>query len=160
NQVPLSRIDEMVMRNLRVMAATGLFDPPVDKSKVPPLMAPAHVEAARKIAESACVLLKNKESLLPIDSAKIKTLAIIGDNAKAKFAHDGNSAQIKTSYEITPFDGISKRAGDGIKITYAQGYTRGGGGGRRGGPVGGGPPIRGAGGAPGGTPDALIGEAV
>ncbi len=132
-QVPLARIDDMALRNLRVMVATGMFDPPKDKTNVPGLMAPAHIESARKIEEAACVLLKNEGQALPLDRAKIKAIAVIGQNANTKFAHDGNSAAIKTTYEVTPLEGITKRAGTAIKVTYAQGYTAGRGGiGRRG----------------------------
>ena len=65
---------------------------------------------------------ENDNQALPLDPAKIKTIAVIGANAKAKFAHQGNSATIKTRYEITPFEGITTRAGDAIKINYAEGY--------------------------------------
>ena len=58
------------------------------------------------------MLLKNEGNLLPIDVAKTKTIAVIGSNAQAKFARDGDSARIKTSYEITPLDGIRKYVGD------------------------------------------------
>jgi beta-glucosidase len=121
-KVSLARIDDMVLRNLRIMAATGSFDPPADQTKMVPLMTPAHIEAARKIAESACVLLKNDGNVLPIDSTKVKTVAVIGANAKAQFAHQGNSAQIKTRYEVTPLDGITRRAGTAIKINFTEGY--------------------------------------
>jgi beta-glucosidase len=130
--VPMNRIDDMALRNLRVMFATGLFDPP-PAAPTKPLMSPDHIEAARKIAEAGIVLLKNNNSMLPLDPAKIKSIAVIGENAQAKFAHDGNSAAIKTSYEITPLEGIQKRAGNGITVTYAQGFARPAGG-RRGAP--------------------------
>jgi len=130
--VPAAKIDDMALRNLRVMAATGNLDAQKAKATVP-LMAPAHLEAARKIAESACVLLKNDKQVLPLDSTKIKSIAVIGANAQAQFAHQGNSAMIKTRNEVTPLQGITTRAGQGIKITYAAGYAGGGGqGGRRG----------------------------
>ncbi len=142
NQVPAARIDEMALRNLRVMAATGNLNPPAVPDSIQPmpipLMSPEHIAAARSISEGGIVLLKNAGDVLPLDSAKVKTIAIIGDNAKALFAHDGNSAQIKTKYEITPFEGLSKRAGDGIKVTYAQGYVRATGRGGRGRGFGGG----------------------
>ena len=38
------------------------------------------------------MLLKNDKDILPLDATKIKTIAVIGQNAQAKFAHDGNSA--------------------------------------------------------------------
>ena len=118
----MATIDDKVIRILRVMAFTGMLDPQDKKPAAVPLMSAEHVEAARKIEEAACVLLKNDNQALPLDPAKIKTIAVIGYNANAKFAHDGNSAQIKTSYEITPLEGITKRAGSDIKVTYLQGY--------------------------------------
>ncbi len=133
--VPMSKLDDMVLRNLRVMAATGNFDGGnKQRASAKPLMSADHVETARKIEEAACVLLKNDRQVLPIDPAKVKTIAVIGQNAMTKFAHDGMSAAIKTGYEITPLDGITKRAGANIKVTFAQGYApaRRGGGGRRG----------------------------
>jgi beta-glucosidase len=135
------------------MFATGIFDPLPGGAKAVPLMSPEHIAAARQIEESAIVLLKNADNFLPIDPAKTKSIAVIGDNAQAKFARDGNSAAIKTAYEITPLEGIRKRAGSGVSITFARGYARTGGRGRGG---------AGAGGAPaGGSPRAaaLIDEA-
>ena len=132
--VPKERIDEMAPASLRVLVATGMFDPPKGQDRCAGLlMSPAHIEAARKIEESACVLLKNENNALPLDVSKIKTIAVIGQNANTKFAHDGNSAAIKTAYEVTPLEGITKRAGADIKVNYVPGYTAGRGGpGRRG----------------------------
>ena len=123
-EVSMSRVDDMVLRDLRVMIATGLFDPPNPNFKPVPLMAPAHIVAARQIGENGIVLLKNSDSLLPIDTAKVKSIAVIGDVAQTQFAHDGVSAAIKTSYEVTPLEGIQKRASSGLSVTYAQGYAR------------------------------------
>jgi beta-glucosidase len=133
--VPMAKIDDMALRNLRVMAFTGLLDGPDKNEKKIPLMSPEHIAAARSIEEAACVLLKNDGGVLPLDASRVKSIAVIGQNANTKFAHDGNSAQIKTSYEVTPLEGITKRAGSDIKVTFAQGYpgmTRGRGAGRAG----------------------------
>ncbi len=134
--VPMSRIDDMVLRNLRVMAATGLLDRPAEltaeQQEEMSLLSPAHLRAAREVVASACVLLKNAGGLLPLDAAKLKTIAVIGDNAQASFSHDGMSAAIKTRGEISPLEGIRTRAGSGMTVNFAQGYARGGGRGRRG----------------------------
>jgi beta-glucosidase len=122
-KVPMSRIDDMVLRNLRVMAFVGNLDAAPRHGQVKPLMSPEHIETARKIEEAACVLLKNDRQVLPIDPAKVKTIAVIGQNAVTKFAHDGMSAAIKTAYEVTPLEGITKRAGANIKVDFAQGYA-------------------------------------
>ena len=122
-KVPMSRIDDMVLRNLRVMAATGNLDAVDRRAHAKPLMSSDHIETARKVEEAACVLLKNERQVLPIDLAKVKTIAVIGQNAMTKFAHDGLSAAIKTSYELTPLEGIAHRAGANIKVNFAPGYV-------------------------------------
>ncbi len=76
------------------------------------------------------VLLKN-ENFLPLNPAKLKTVAVIGANAVAKFASGGGSANIKAPFEITALEGISNYLGTGVKIIYAQGYIPPAGRGRR-----------------------------
>ncbi len=120
--VSQERLDDMARRNLRVMVATGMFDPPSATSAKVAMLSPSHLEAARKIEEAAMVLLKNDTEALPIDVTKVKKIAVIGDIATRKFAHDGNSAAIKTTNEITPLDGIKSFAGSGVEVVYAQGY--------------------------------------
>ena len=143
--VSKSRLDDMVLRNLRVMFATGVFDPVPASAAAVPLMSAEHIAAARKVAENAIVLLKNNNNLLPLNSSNIKSIAVIGENARAKFAHDGDSAGIKTAYEVTPLDGISNRAGGKIVVKFAPGFAR---------PIGRG---RGPGGAPGAAPTGSAG---
>ncbi len=140
NQIPVSVLDDKVRRHLYVMFKLNLIhDPDVPlqtNAATSQLSTKEHQETARQIAEASIVLLKNEKDLLPLDAAKLKTIAIIGANANAKFANDGGSAQIKAPYEITPLAGISNRVGSGVKIVYAQGYalpTGRGGGFRRGG---------------------------
>lgn len=123
---PVSALDEKVRRNLYVRFKLNLIhDPAAPVTKVEPqgpLSTPAHQETARKVAEETFVLLKNK-GLLPLDPAKVKTIAIIGANATAHFANGGGSSRIKPPYEITALQGISNRLGNGVKLIYAQGYN-------------------------------------
>jgi beta-glucosidase len=137
---PLSSLDDKVRRHLYVMFRLNLIhDPAATISQPattgsPTLSTPEHQATARKIAEESIVLLKN-EKILPLDPAKLKSVAVIGVNAVTKFASGGGSANIKAPYEITALEGISNRLGGAVKITYAPGYAlpRGGGfGGRRG----------------------------
>ncbi|MGN6370700.1 MAG: glycoside hydrolase family 3 C-terminal domain-containing protein [Phycisphaerae bacterium] len=121
HEVPMERLDDMARRNLRVMFATGMFDRGVKKAGMAPT-SPAHVATARRVEEEAMVLLKNENSLLPLDPARIKRIAVIGDIATQKFAHGGNSAAIKTKYEVTPLKGIQNLLGQAGKVVYAQGY--------------------------------------
>jgi beta-glucosidase len=126
-QFPVSAVDDKVRRNLYVMFKLNLIHDPsapgvTNVEPQGPLSTKAHQEISRRVAEESFVLLKN-QSLLPLDPAQTKTIAIIGANATAKFAHGGGSATIKPPYEITALAGISNRLGGNVKLIYAQGYN-------------------------------------
>lgn len=81
---------------------------------------PAHQATALKIAEEGIVLLKNDDHLLPLN--KVKTIAVIGENADRKNSMGGGSSQVKALYETTPLQGLKQLAGKDIAITYSRGY--------------------------------------
>lgn len=121
-EVPLLALDDKVRRNLRVMLATRVFDGPPPGS----INTRAHQDIARKIAEEAIVLLKNEGDLLPLDPAFVRSVAVIGENAVRLHAHSGGSSEIKAFYEVTPLEGIVRRAGASANVVFSQGYrTRG-----------------------------------
>jgi len=41
-----------------------------------------------------------------------------------KFCHEGGSAELKSLYEITPLDGILRRVGNKVDVTFSQGYEQ------------------------------------
>jgi beta-glucosidase len=67
-------------------------------------------------------MLKNGGNLLPLNLKKIKSIAVIGDNATHKHAHGGFGAGVKALYEITPLDGLKARIGNKATIHFVQGY--------------------------------------
>ncbi|KAF9512006.1 glycoside hydrolase family 3 protein [Hydnum rufescens UP504] len=77
----------------------------------------------RETASSAVVLLKNEVNLLPL-STSIKSIAIIGPDAKTALLSGGGSAFLRASYTVTPFDAISAAANE-IGINHIK-YARGG----------------------------------
>jgi beta-glucosidase len=131
---PMSVLDDKVRRILYVMFKLNMiYNPavtPGDSGGDGVLSTKAHQEIARRVAEDSMVLLKN-EKLLPLNPAKLKTIAVIGANADARFAHGGGAANLKAPYEITALEGISNRVGSGVKIIYAPGYKAPVGRGRR-----------------------------
>jgi beta-glucosidase len=135
---PVSALDEKVRRHLYVMFKLNLIHDPAATNAAPVtpndrvLSTPRHQSISRDVAEESIVLLKNK-NLLPLNSAKVKSVAVIGANAVTKFAGGGGSANIKAPYEITALEGISNRLGNGVKLTYSPGYAAPAGRGRRGG---------------------------
>ncbi len=124
---PVSALNEMVRHHLYVMFKLNLiYDPSHPPAPRPepktPLSTPAHQKMSQKIAEASFVLLKNTDNFLPFDVAHLKTIAVIGGNATAKFCHSGGSANIKVPFEITALEGISNYVGGRAKIVYAEGY--------------------------------------
>jgi beta-glucosidase len=120
-ELPMEGLDEKVRRNLRVMFATHVFDTNRNKGSINTAV---HQAVARHAAEEGIVLLKN-DGLLPLDTSKIKTIAVIGDNAVRLQAHGGDSSCIKAFYERTPLQGILNRAGGKVNVTFSQGYQNG-----------------------------------
>ncbi len=121
-KVPASVVDEKVANVLRVMFQTKMFDEGNrEKGK---MNTPEHQRAAYNSAVEAAVLLQNKGNLLPLDFDKIKSVAVIGDNATRKHCAGGLSSEIKALYEITPLAAIQQRFGAQVKINFAQGYEK------------------------------------
>ena len=87
------------------------------------MLSEEHIAAARKIGEEGIVLLQNKKNILPIDLNRTKKIAVIGENAMKMMTVGGGSSSLKVQYECSPLDGIKRRMGDGIEISYARGYV-------------------------------------
>ncbi|NJK91062.1 MAG: hypothetical protein HC904_04050 [Blastochloris sp.] len=116
---PLSELDDKVRRILRVIFACGMKDPQRKQGAQHP---PEHLQVARRVAEEGVVLLQNKEGQLPWDAARIKTLAVIGDNAMRRHCQGGGSSGVKAVYEVTPWEGLQKKLGDRVRLVHTQGY--------------------------------------
>ncbi len=114
-----STIDDNVGRILRVIFVSGLFDHP--HTATGEVDTPAQQAVARQGATEGIVLLKNAASLLPLDAAKIHSIAVIGPNAAVARTGGGGSSLVRPKYAIAPLDGIRQRAGSGIQVSYALG---------------------------------------
>lgn len=121
-KVPMSVVDEKVENVLRVMVKTKMFDEAHrEKGK---MNTSGHQQAAYNDAAEAAVLLQNKGNILPVNFNKVKSIAVIGDNAIRKHCDGGLSSEIKALYEITPLDALKKKFGATVKINFAQGYEK------------------------------------
>lgn len=88
-EVKQSRIDDMVQRILRSMFAVGVFQYPAGKA---PIDAQANLRVARETLEAGAVLLRNENSLLPLDLTRLQSIAVIGAHAdKGVLAGGGSS---------------------------------------------------------------------
>jgi beta-glucosidase len=73
------------------MFAAGVIDHPRQRSVIDPF---AGFETARKIEEGGIVLLKNEKAQLPLNSARLKTIAVIGSHSDVGMISGGGSAQV------------------------------------------------------------------
>ncbi len=121
-EYPVSLLDDKVRRNLRVMFATHVFD----ERKPGSINTPEHQAVAQRIAEESMVLLKNNRNALPLDATKIKSVAVIGENAVRRNASGFFGAGVKTMHEITPLEGIVDLVGTNMNVTYSVGYSKNG----------------------------------
>ncbi|MBN1976146.1 MAG: glycoside hydrolase family 3 C-terminal domain-containing protein [Anaerolineae bacterium] len=113
-------LDRAVARVLRVKFEMGLFENPyVDPDYAERLVNCAeHRQLALKAAHKAIVLLKNEGNLLPLERAKIKSIAVIGPNA-ADVHLGGYSAE--PEHKVSILEGIRNKVGETIEVAYAEG---------------------------------------
>ena len=90
-EVPEARLNDMVHRILRSMFACGVIDNPPVRSVVDPFQGR---DDAQHIAEESIVLLKNDGALLPLNAARVASIALIGSHADVGVLSGGGSAQV------------------------------------------------------------------
>ena len=132
-QLEESLIDEACKRVLTLKFELGLFEDPrfSDEKKGKKVIGcPAHRKVALSCARESIVLLKNDKAFLPLNKAKLKTLAVIGPNADDSLAILGDwalgtgqaSSGVHPRKTIaTVLDGIKAKGKKGCKVLYAKG---------------------------------------
>jgi len=104
--VPESRVDDMLVRRYREMFRFGLFD------RVPmtfPIPVDEHAEIAREIGAAGSVLLRNQESLLPLDATRSMSIALLGPWATQAATGGGGSSKVNPIRAVTPAEAIASR---------------------------------------------------
>jgi beta-glucosidase len=90
-RVPMAELDDHVRRILRTEFACGVVDDPPVKSV---LDVEGGLRIAQRLAEQSIVLLQNKNGLLPLDAAKVRSIAVIGLHADVGMISGAGSAQV------------------------------------------------------------------
>lgn len=111
-------IDNAVRNILRVKFRLGLFDNPYVSSELKNVFyAPAHLEKAKEAAEESVVMLKNKNSTLPLK--KVKKILVVGP--LANMPHEQMGTWVfdgEASHTQTPLLALRKQYGEKVKIDY------------------------------------------
>lgn len=115
-----SQLDDLVRPLLLWKFKMGLFDDPyVDPDEAERVVGcDANRKHALEAAREAITLLKNDNSLLPLDLDKINSVAVIGPNADRSLL-GGYSGVPK--HNVTVLDGIKVKVGDRAKVLYSEG---------------------------------------
>lgn len=114
-------IDRMVSNILRTKFRLGLFDAPYTESARPRQFGtPQALSLAKDSAMKSIVLLKNANSVLPLDPGQLSSIALVGPMA------DVPSEQIGTwvfdgdeELSVTPLQAIESELGDDVTVHYA-----------------------------------------
>ena len=128
-KISKAELDNHVHRILRSEFSSGIIDDPVKKSVVD---VEEGFAVSRHIAEQSMVLLKNDQGILPLDPAKLHSIAIIGPNANTSMISGGGSAQVDPPghgatewkehvwYPSSPLKAIAKKA-PGANVEFDSG---------------------------------------
>ena len=119
-EVPLAEVDESVRRIVRTKL---LFLTREDPQSYPPSLAasPEHAALAREAAEKAMVLLKNDGTLLPLDRAGVRRIAIVGHLADADNTGDHGSSNVTPPYYTSALKGLRDYLGAGATVLHSDG---------------------------------------
>ncbi|GGB80968.1 beta-glucosidase BglX [Henriciella pelagia] len=120
-EVPIALVDDAVRRILKVKADLGLFEDPyryIDEARAEAtIMAPEHLDAARRMAERSVVLLKNDGGLLPLKQND--NIALIGALAADKDSPIGNwRAMGASDSAVSLVEGFEAA---GLNFSYSEG---------------------------------------
>lgn len=123
--VPMPVLDDRVRDVLRVKYWEGLFDHPYRPltNADAAVLSAANISIALRAARECLVLLKNQDHLLPLDAAKIKTIALCGPNADdPDYAHD-HYGPLDT-HVVTVREALEKRFAGKAAVLYTKGCDR------------------------------------
>lgn len=118
-RVSLEELNERVRRVLRLVEWSE-----ENKQKVEQIDFDVQHKLAVKAAAESAVLLKNKDSILPVDRAKVKKIAVLGRLAKEPTYQGSGCAVVHPVTVDIPYEFIEKECVNGTKIDleYADGY--------------------------------------
>jgi beta-glucosidase len=115
-----SEIDDKVRRLLGVALASGAADSDLHESAERSENRPEHRALARRAAAESIVLVRN-ENILPLDATKLRSLALIGPNARRSQIQGGGSSVVRPHYEVHPLAALRERLGPEVEILHEAG---------------------------------------
>lgn len=123
--ISMVTIDRNVKHNLRTMLRLGLLDNSpanpygkMDFGDIAPWESQGSKDFARLATCKSVVLLKNEDNILPIDTVRVKKIAVVGNRAEEVFK-DWYGAL--PAYSVSPLDGIRKAVeGSDVEVRFQR----------------------------------------
>ena len=112
-------LDERVEKNLDFIKQCGKFDHPETPAEQA-IDKPEHRQLIRRAGAEGIVLLKNENSVLPLQQDKLKSVAVIG-LAKSFMGHGGGSAAVNAHHKITAYEALEEALANKVELKYAEG---------------------------------------
>jgi beta-glucosidase len=119
-QVSVALVDYHVRNILRIYFAHGIFDRPLP-AEFQPIPVEEHGGLAREIQQEAITLLRNSNAALPLPSRRVDSIAVIGGDADWAVQESGAGAVVNPTYQISPLEGIRRRAGGDVDVEWSPG---------------------------------------
>jgi len=119
-KVSEATIDDKVRRIFRTAIRFGFLDRDQTDLSIP-YYNPYGKQVALDEARESVTLLKNEGNLLPLDSSKVKTLAVFGPDAWPTVAGAGGSSQVDPYASISIMTGLANLPNSPTKVLYARG---------------------------------------
>jgi beta-glucosidase len=113
-------IDDKVLRLLRTTLRYGFLDRP-QFDPADSTYSVADRAVALEGALESITLLKNEGHALPLDPAKVKTIAVIGPNAWPAVTGGGGSSEVLAFEPVSIVTGIANLAGPNVRVLYSRG---------------------------------------
>ncbi|HFK5584235.1 TPA: glycoside hydrolase family 3 C-terminal domain-containing protein [Elizabethkingia anophelis] len=118
-KVGTTELDDKVRRILR-LAYNTTMNP---NKPLGNIASEDHMAVAKEIGEEGIVLLQNNNNVLPINTDRVRKIAVIGENAIKMMTVGGGSSSLKVKYETLPLEGIKSRFGKKADVQFARGYV-------------------------------------
>jgi beta-glucosidase len=119
-EIKESTIDEKLLRIFRTELRYGFLDRP-QFDPADSTYSVADRAVALQGALESITLLKNDGHLLPLDPARIKTIAIIGPNAWPAVTGGGGSSEAQAFEPVSTLTGIANLLGPNVHVLYSRG---------------------------------------
>ena len=120
-KVPEAAVDEAALRIARTLLLFAETPDPLPSYPRSLILSEEHVTLARQAAEASMVLLKNEGPVLPLDGARVNTIAVIGALGDRANTGDHGSSRVHPPYVVTPLEGLRRHLDGSAQVRFSDG---------------------------------------